>query len=310
MRWNEIKITFQGRNPDMAVELISDLFYDLGVKGVVVDDPRLEPEEEWAPDALPLPRQPAVTGYLPESGKSAAQRRQLEQALIELAENQQLDYSIAYHTVDEQDWAESWKEFFWPLEITRRIVVKPTWRDYTPRPDQLVIDIDPGMAFGTGTHPTTALCMAMLETHMRPGGSVLDVGTGSGILLIEAAKLGAAHLAGIDLDPDAILIARQNLVRNAVPKHQYTLQSGHLLSMVDATYDIVVANILAELILQLLDQVNRVLKPGGVFICSGIIEAFQSGVLKKMAARGFSILDVQKQDDWVAIAGRITNVLG
>jgi ribosomal protein L11 methyltransferase len=307
MRWNEIKITFQGRNPGMAVELISDIFYDLGVKGVVVDDPRLEPEEGWAPDALPLPKQPAVTGYLPDNGESAAQRRQLEQALIELAEKQQLDYSIAYRTVDEEDWAESWKEFFWPQEITRRIVVKPTWRDYTSRPDQLVIDIDPGMAFGTGTHPTTALCMAMLETHIMPGVSVLDVGTGSGILLIEAAKLGAAHLAGIDLDPDAIHIARQNLVRNAVPKHQYTLQTGHLLSMVDATYDIVVANILAEVILELLDQVNRVLKPGGVFICSGIIEAFQSGVIKKMAARGFSILDVQKQGDWVAIAGRIAS---
>lgn len=305
MRWNEIKITFQGSNPGMAVELISGIFYDLGVKGVVVDDPLLEPEEGWAPDALPPPKQPAVTGYLPDSGESATQRRQLEQALAHLAERQPLDYSIAYRTVDEEDWAESWKEFFWPQEITRRIVVKPTWRDYTPRPDQLVIEIDPGMAFGTGTHPTTALCMAMLETYITPGVSVLDVGTGSGILLIEAAKLGADHLAGVDLDPDAIHIARQNLVRNAVPKQRYTLQSGHLLSMVDATYDIVVANILAEVILELLDQVRRVLRPGGIFICSGIIEAFQSGVLKKMAGGGFSILDVQKQGDWVAIAGRI-----
>jgi ribosomal protein L11 methyltransferase len=302
MRWSEIKITFQGPNPGLAVELISDLFYDLGVKGVVVDDPQLTPEEGWAPDALPLPEQPAVTGYLPDSGESATQRRQLEHALVELAESQQLDYSIAYRTVDEEDWAESWKEFFWPQEITRRIVVKPTWRDYTPRPDQLVIDIDPGMAFGTGTHPTTALCMAMLETHIVPGVSVLDVGTGSGILLIEAAKLGATHLAGIDLDPDAVHIARQNLARNGVPKQQYRLQCGDLLSMVDATYDIVVANILAGVILELLDQVNRVLKPGGIFICSGIIEAFQSGILNKMAACGFSILDIQKQGDWVAIA--------
>lgn len=305
MRWNEIKITFQGRHPGLAVELISDLFYDLGVKGVVVDDPQLEPEDGWAPDALPLPEQPAVTGYLPDSGESAAQRKHLEQALAHLAERQHLDYSIDYRTVDEEDWAESWKEFFWPQEITRRIVVKPTWRDYTQRPGQLVIDIDPGMAFGTGTHPTTALCMAMLETYMTPGVSVLDVGTGSGILLIEAAKLGASQLAGIDLDPDAIHIARQNLARNAVPKQRYTLHSGHLLSMVDATYDIVVANILAEVILELLDHVNRVLTPGGIFICSGIIEAFQSGVLKKMTACGFSILDVQKQGDWVAIAGQI-----
>jgi ribosomal protein L11 methyltransferase len=305
MRWNEVKITFKGRDPSIAVDLISDIFYDLGVKGVVVDDPLLEPEDDWAPDALPLPKQPAVTGYLPNGEESASQRLQLETALAELADRQKFDYSIAYRSVDEEDWAESWKEFFWPQEITQHIVVKPTWRDYTPRPDQLVIDIDPGMAFGTGTHPTTALCMAMLETYVTPGVSVLDVGTGSGILLIEAAKLGAAHMTGIDLDPDAIHIARQNLVRNGVPKQQYTLQSGHLLSMVDATCDIVVANILAEVILELLDHVNSALKPGGIFICSGIIEAFQSGVVKKMVACGFSILDVQKQGDWVAIAGRI-----
>ena len=302
MRWNEIKITIQGRNTGMAVELVSNIFYDLGVKGVVVDDPQLAPEEGWAPDALPPPDQPAVTGYLPDSGESATKRQRLEQALVELAESLTFDYSIAYGTVDEQDWAESWKAFFWPQEITRRIVVKPTWREYAPRPDQLVIEIDPGMAFGTGTHPTTALCMAMLETYTTPGDSVLDVGTGSGILLIEAAKLGAAHLAGIDLDPDAVHIARQNLARNGVPKQQYTLQCADLLSMVDSTYDIVVANILAEVILDLLDQMEGVLKPGGILICSGIIEAFQSGVLEKMAACGFSILEVQKQDAWVAIA--------
>ncbi len=302
MRWNEIKIAIQGRNTGMAVELISNIFYDLGVKGVVVDDPQLAPEEGWAPDALPLPDQPAVTGYWPDSAESATKRHRLEQALVELADNLTFDYSIAYGTVDEQDWAESWKAFFWPQEITPRIVVKPTWREYTPRPDQLVIEIDPGMAFGTGTHPTTALCMAMLETHITPGVSVLDVGTGSGILLIEAAKLGAAHLAGIDLDPDAVDIARQNLARNGVPKQQFTLQCADLLSVVDAAYDIVVANILAEVIHELLDQMDGVLKPGGILICSGIIEAFQSGVLEKMAACGFSILDVQKQDGWVAIA--------
>ena len=189
--------------------------------------------------------------------------------------------------------------------LHRRRAGRHESRDYEPHPGQLLIDIDPGMAFGTGTHPTTALCMVMLENYVEPAMSVLDVGTGSGILMIAAAKLGASRLAGVDLDPEAVQIARQNLVRNNVPQHQYTLQSGNLLSMVDATFDIVVANILAEVILDLLDQVTRALKPGGIFICSGIIEAFQSGVIKKMIACGFSILEVQKQGDWVAIAGRI-----
>lgn len=304
MRWDEVKITFQSSQPGLAAELISDLFYDLGVKGVVVDDPQLEPGEGWAPDALPLPAQPAVTGYLPDGSRSAHRLRRLEEALEALAARMQLDYTISRRCVDEEDWAESWKVFFLPQEISRRLVVKPTWHDYAPQPDQLVIEIDPGMAFGTGTHPTTALCMNMLENHVQPGRSVLDVGTGSGILLIAAAKLGAGQLAGVDLDPDAIHIARQNLVRNAVPKEQYALLSGHLLTMIDGTYDIVVANILAEVILDLLDHVTRVLNPGGILICSGIIEVFQSGVMKKMTACGFSILEIQKQGDWVAIAGQ------
>lgn len=304
MRWSEVKITFRGGNQSLAVELISDIFYDLGVKGVIIDDPHISLQDDWAPDAVPLPKDPAVTGYLPADNRLANQCRCLEQSMADLAANQNLNYAIAYHPVAEEDWAESWKEFFWPQEITSRIVVKPTWRDYQPQPNQLVIDIDPGMAFGTGTHPTTALCMMMLEAYVRPGLSILDVGTGSGILLITAAKLGATLLAGIDLDPQAILIARQNLIRNTIPAAHYTLQSSHLLNMVNATYDIVVANILAEVILELLDHVSDALKPGGIFICSGIIEAFQFGVIKKMSACGFSILDVQKQGDWVAIAGR------
>lgn len=303
MRWDEVKITFQSNQPDLAGELIADLFHDLGVKGVVVDDPQPEPGEGWAPDAVPLPIQPAVTGYLPNGSRSTHQLRRLEQGLDALAARLELAYTITCRHVDEEDWAESWKAFFFPQEISRRLVVKPTWHDYAPQPGQLVIDIDPGMAFGTGTHPTTALCMAMLENYVQPGRSVLDIGTGSGILLIAAAKLGAGQLAGVDLDPDAIHIARQNLVRNAVSQDQFTLVNGHLLSMVDGTYDIVVANILAEVIIDMVDHVGRVINPGGILICSGIIEVFQSGVIKKMNACGFSILEIQKQGDWVAIAG-------
>jgi ribosomal protein L11 methyltransferase len=305
MRWSEVKITFCGGNKSQAAELISEIFYDLGVKGVIIDDPYISPHDDWAPEVVPLPEDPAVTGYLPVDKRLANQCRRLESSMADLAANQKLNYSITYHSVDEEDWAESWKEFFWPQEITSRIVVTPTWREYQPQPNQLVIDIDPGMAFGTGTHPTTALCMTMLQTYVKPGLSILDVGTGSGILLITAAKLGATHLTGVDLDPEAIHIARQNLVRNAIPAKHYALLSGHLLTMVKATYDIVVANILAEVILELLDHVGDALKPGGIFICSGIIEAFQFGVIKKMTACGFSILDVQKQGDWVAIAGRL-----
>ncbi len=307
MHWIEAKVTFCSTNDALAVELIADIFDNLGTKGVVEDDPHLQPSEGWGDDAVPLPTQPAVTGYFPANEQLEQQRQLLEQALKDLAAAKDMTYTVTYQSVAEADWAESWKSYFWPQQITSRIVVKPTWRDYVPEPDQQIVEIDPGMAFGTGTHPTTALCMQLLERHIKPGDRVLDIGTGSGILLITAAKLGADRLAGIDLDPSAVEIARQNLILNDISSQRFSLFSGDLAHPIHHTFDLVVANILAEVVIELLDDVERVLTPNGIFICSGIIEAFQSGVEQKMAARGFEITDTLIQEDWVALAGRAHN---
>jgi ribosomal protein L11 methyltransferase len=308
MHWIEAKVTFRSPNEALAVDLIADIFDDLGTKGVVVDDPHLNPQEGWGDDAVSQPTQPAVTGYLPVNDLLEQKRLQLVQALIDLAGRHDLTYTVTYQAIDEQDWAESWKAYFWPQIITPHLVVKPTWRDYTPEPGQQVIEIDPGMAFGTGTHPTTTLCMQMLERYICPGLSVLDVGTGSGILLITAAKLGAERLTGVDLDPSAVDIAQQNLKLNRIAPRSCRFFSGNLidpLTQMDPTFDLVVANILAQVVIALLDDVGRVLKPGGILILSGIIEAFQSEVTDKMSACGFEILEILKQDDWVAIAGQL-----
>ncbi len=304
MNWIEVKISFSCDNESLAVDLIADIFYGMGAKGVVVDDPYLESVEGWGQDAVPLPDQPAVTGYLPADDQLENRRQILEQALSNLAAVHSMAYKIGYQSMDEEDWAESWKAFFWPTNITPQIVVKPTWRDYTPEPDQTIIEIDPGMAFGTGTHPTTALCVHLLEKYIQPNQTVLDVGTGSGILLIAAAKLGAARLTGVDLDPMAIEVARKNLVQNNIPHDCYELWTGDLIRLVTRTYDLVVANILADVILDLLDHVGSVIKSGGTFICSGIIATSESAVAAKMTACGFRIAEVQKKDDWVAFAGR------
>ncbi len=304
MKWIEVKISFSSDNESLAVDLIADIFYGMGAKGVVVDDPCLEPVEGWGQDAVPLPDQPAVTGYLPADDQLENRRQILEQALSNLAAVHSMAYKIGYQSMDEEDWAESWKAFFWPTNITPQIVVKPTWRDYAPETNQTIIEIDPGMAFGTGTHPTTALCVHLLEKYIQPNQTVLDVGTGSGILLIAAAKLGASRLTGVDLDPMAIEVARKNLVLNNIPQDCYELWTGDLIRLVTRTYDLVVANILADVILDLLDHVGSVIKPGGTFICSGIIATSESAVAAKMTACGFQIAEVQKTDDWVAFAGR------
>ena len=304
MQWIEVKVAFQSENPSLAVDLIAQAFYDLQAKGVVVEDPDLQPEEPWGPDAVPLPARPAVIGYLPADAQLEARRQLLEQALANLAADNGIDCFAEYRSIDEEDWAESWKAFFWPREITSTIVVKPTWRDYDPQPGQQVIEIDPGMAFGTGTHPTTSLCIALLEKYLQPDDNVLDIGTGSGILLIAAARLGADRLSGIDLDPMAVEVAAGNLARNGIQADRFDLHCGDLADTVSGTYDLVVANILAEVILELLDDVAPILKPGGIFICSGIIEALQTKVARNLAAIGFDILKIDNQGAWVAMASQ------
>jgi ribosomal protein L11 methyltransferase len=304
MQWIEAKVTFSCNDEALIVDLIADAFYSLGAKGVVVDDPHLEPVESWAKDAVARPQEPAVAGYLPADGRFENSRHSLEQHLVRLAARHSVTYSIAYQAIDEEDWAESWKAFFWPQQITPRIVVKPTWRDYRPRAGQVVIEIDPGMAFGTGTHPTTALCMRLLEHHLRAGQSVLDVGTGSGILLVAAAKLGASRLTGVDLDPLAVAVARRNLDQNHIDPACFELICGHLVDRVNQPFDVVVANILADVIVELLDDVAPVIKPGGIFICSGIIATCQARVAENMARCGFDVIDILKEGDWVALAGR------
>lgn len=304
MQWMEAKVTFNSPDEALAAELIASLFQDLDIAGVVVDDPHLEPVEGWGDDAVPPPAEPAVTGYLAIDGRLDRRCGELKAALTGLAARLPLTYTVHCRRMDEEDWAESWKDFFFPEQITPTMVVKPTWRDHTPEPGQLVIEIDPGMAFGTGTHPTTALCIELLERSVRPGQAILDVGTGSGILLIAAAKLGAAELTGVDMDPVAVAVAEANLRLNGIPEHQFELSCGNLTETVDGLFDGVVANILADVIIDLLDHLPPLLKPGGWLIVSGIIQAYRDRVVRKMTACGFRVEEVLERGDWVALAGR------
>jgi ribosomal protein L11 methyltransferase len=306
VQWIEIKVTLAGEDGQQAAEWVSEIFENLGTSGVVLDDPHLAPAEGWGDDAIGPPERPAVTGYFQDDERLQNRCRSLENALSDLRCKHGLEYSIHYQPIDEQDWAESWKAFFYPEAITPNLVVKPTWREYTPLPHQQVIEIDPGMAFGTGTHPTTAMCVGLLEKYIRCGDAVLDVGTGSGILLIAADKSGASRLTGVDLDPAAIEIARANLLQNRISEERFALSCGHLIDGVKGRFDLVIANILADVVIELLDPVTGILQPGGMFICSGIIQAYRDKVARKMESAGFQILEIMERNEWVAIAGRMT----
>jgi ribosomal protein L11 methyltransferase len=310
MKWIAAEVIVNAAPIEQAMDLVSSLFDDLGLSGVVVEDPNLEPPEGWGEDALPKPEHHTVTGYFPHNDFLASNCLKLEQGLADLKLNQGISFHILYREVDEEDWAESWKAYFWPERLTDILVVKPTWREYTPAEGEMIIEIDPGMAFGTGTHPTTALCVRMIQEYLKPGDAFLDVGTGSGILMVAAARLGAYSLFGTDSDSVACEIARQNLLLNHIDPDRFCVKSGNLVDAATERFQLISANILSEVVLVLLDDVQRVLAPGGVLICSGIIEANQDKVIDKMKATGFRILEVQSKEGWVAIAGKVKPVNG
>jgi len=306
MKWIEAKIIFDFDDLQLAADLISNLFYEFGLQGVVIEDPEIAVEEDWGQDAVDLPQQNAVIGYLPENDKAAKRCRVLEEKLKNLQKELGLTSRILYTRIDETDWTESWKSYFWPEKITSGIVVKPTWREYLPADDEIVLEIDPGMAFGTGTHPTTALCIEMMETYLKKGDSFLDVGTGSGILMIAAAKLGATWIRGVDNDEEAVKIARQNLLQNKIAAKKFKVTVGNLVDEMDEHFNIVAANITPGAVLELLSRVAGVLSASGIFICSGLLAKNKPEVIQEMKNTGFVIIETRTQEDWVAVAGKVS----
>ena len=188
--------------------------------------------------------------------------------------------------------------------LTKEMTLKPSRLKYFLKKSEISFEIDPGIAFGTGTHPTTSLCMDMIERYLNRGDTVLDVGTGSGILMIAAAKMGAGMVHGIDKSNAAVEIARKNLILNQIEEKRYKVRSGTLLNGIEEQFDLVVANILMEIIVRLLDDVQKNLRKAGTFICSGMLEGNTHRVLNKMEALGFEILETRTKEKWVSIAGR------
>lgn len=214
---------------------------------------------------------------------------------------------VVVRTADEEDWANNWKVYYKPLEIGERLLVCPSWEKAEPG-DRVLLSLDPGMAFGTGSHHTTRMCLEFLERRVRPGDELLDLGCGSGILSIAGVLLGAAHATGVDIDPMAEKIAGENAARNGVDAGQYTVLAGDVLSdkalvskLSQRQYDLVVANIVADVIIGLCPIVPPLLKEGGAFIVSGIIAERMEDVLQALARHGFRAVETRAGEDWRAI---------
>lgn len=250
--------------------------------------------------------EPYVSFYLSDDEEG----RRLADAAERLAGEQKAlgkDWRYASEKVSDSDWKDKWKEYFKPAHITDRVVVKPTWEPYTPAEGELVIEIDPGAAFGTGTHPTTTGCITLMEKFLRPGMSVLDVGCGSGILSIAAGLMKAGDVLGIEIDPVAVEIGKENVELNGLSSI-VRVQEGDLTKGVDYKADIVVANLMADLVKMLTGDVKRHMKQGGVYISSGILLELKDELCEFIEGCGFEIVDVyenEKDGGWCAIAAKL-----
>jgi ribosomal protein L11 methyltransferase len=206
-------------------------------------------------------------------------------------------------SVNDQSWTDIWKKYFKPFHAGTHLVIKPTWEPFSPGPEDLVIEIDPGMAFGSGTHETTGMCLALLEEMISGGEEIIDVGTGSGILAIGAALLGAGRVLAIDIDPDAVKVAQENVEHNHVER-VVSVQQGNLLDRVSDTCDICVANIISDVIISFAAPLMSHIRPGGLFICSGIVSQRSDEVAEALDAAGYEILRKVTRGEWTAFLSR------
>jgi ribosomal protein L11 methyltransferase len=264
MEWAEISI----QTTHEATEAVAEIFHGLGTSGVVIEDPELinsyRRSGAWDYCDIPEVKDTAtvtVRAYLPVDDALDGKLRLLEARVADLV-RYDIDKGrgrISWREVKEEDWANAWKEHFHPVRIGERLVIKPSWEEYAAGDGELVIELDPGMAFGTGTHATTAMGLRLLEEVVRPGDTVFDIGTGSGILAVAAAKLGAATVRAVDLDPVAVRVAGENVAANAVGD-RVTVVAGDLLTGFEGKADVIIANIVADVIIRLVPDVPSRLK--------------------------------------------------
>jgi ribosomal protein L11 methyltransferase len=287
------------------VDVFCAQLYDFPIQGVEIIDEYISENEQkqMYVDALEfdniMEEQVGVRFYLSEEDDV--------QKIMGTIQTLFPEYVFRQKMSDDQDWAHNWKKYYKPFAISKRMVVKPIWEDINAWPDfrnaEIIIDIDPGMAFGSGTHETTSLCMKAIEKYTKPEDSFVDIGCGSGILGIAAAKLGAGKGILIDIDASACKIARENVMSNRVEDQLEVIQ-GDLLENISAKVDFAVANIFAEIIISVTGDVHKILKNQGIFIASGIIKEKEELVVSYLTEHGFDILDITRDGGWIAIVSK------
>ncbi len=292
MEWLEVSVTVNGE----AAEAVAEVLSRYVPRGVAI---------EAGPAGIgsgPV----TVRAYLPNDERLPQTRRQVEEGLWHLGQILPLP-EPTFRQVAEADWAEAWKAHFHVLHIGQRIVVRPSWQPYSAQAGEVVIELDPGMAFGTGLHPTTQMCLLALEEHVRAGLRVLDLGCGSGILAIGATKLGAASVLAVDNDPQAVVIARENGQRNGLAGRIEWIEGS--LAQVEGHFELVVVNILARVIVEMLEAgLAERLAPAGRLILAGLIEEQENEVTAALQRAGLQVCARRQIDDWIGLEASIARM--
>lgn len=322
MEWIEVFVA----TSQMGLDPVEGVLYQCGLNGLMIHDEAdfaefLEnPNREWdyVADELVEEKQEQTTGitfFLRDNLYGREQLSQIKSALQSVKETEkELDLGsleVTMKNVAEEDWANNWKKYFKPFPVGDKIMIKPSWEELPAQTDKIILKIDPGHIFGTGTHETTQLCMELIEKYVKKDDMVLDIGCGSGILSIASLLLDAKEADAVDIDPNAIQIAYENSDRNDIDRNRYHVKAGNILedkelqaSYSGKKYDLVAANIVADVIIALTKQVPDYIKDGGIFLCSGIITERKEDVLEALKAANFAVLDIKEKTSWVAIATR------
>lgn len=331
MDWIEIAVLAD----DEAVDAVAEVLRTHG-RGVAIDVPFNQPRLDEAPQRDPT-RRPVVKTYIPEDASAPVVQQEIERALWHLSQLRTVE-PLSVRRIREEDWANAWKPFFPIIHVGERTVIVPAWRRYRRRDHELVIRLDPGLAFGTGTHPTTQLCLRQVERVVRPGHRVLDVGTGSGILAIAAARAGAGYVLGVDIDPLAVDAARANVRRNRLGR-RVQIREGSAREVALAlgvpasiqpegdrtdrrpvretagrggpdgrSFDCAFANLTARVNTEIATWLAAVVHRGGLVVASGILAESAPAVIDAFAAAGLGVIDQQQDGDWVALVAQRADV--
>ena len=302
---NWIEITIHTTNE--ASEIVESILLDYGSTGVAIEDPTTLEENlhddfgtivELSPTDYPEVGV-IVKGYINELNFDDETFNRFKDELEQLGKNINIGefFKIETTTIQDSDWENSWKDYFDILNIGEKFVIVPTWREYENEDDKYVINIDPGMAFGTGGHETTSLCIKNLEKYVKPHNNVIDVGCGSGILSIAASYLTDGNLKAVDLDKLAVDVSRENFALNNL-ENRIEVEEASLLTKETKKYDVIVANILAHIIELMLEDAYKLLEDGGYFITSGIIKDKKDELLEKMLEQGFKLVEETSDNEW------------